>query len=53
MSYKVCCNKHRELNFIIPANLDEAKALDSFTYIRAMNKHLEENPNCKMMRVKE
>ena len=50
MSYKVYCKNHKKLSFVIPQNLDEAKALDSFVSIKEMANHLENYPSCKMIR---
>ena len=53
MSYKVQCNNHKAIKFTIPNNLTEAKELNAFPDMREMAQHLRDNPNCKMLRVKD
>jgi hypothetical protein len=51
--YKIKCNNHKKIRFVIPKNISEAKELNSFPEMRDMAEHLREYPKCKMLRVKD
>lgn len=44
------CKNHREIKFSIPENVEECISLNSFQEIKSCELHLENNPNCKLIK---
>jgi len=50
MTYRATCCNHKQIQFDIPQNVDEATTLDAWRQIKSIENHLKKNPKCKMIR---
>jgi len=49
---KYICKNHKQVEFLIPENVEECISFNSFQEIKSCESHLQ-NPNCQLIEVKE
>ena len=50
---KYICKNHKQMEFLIPENIEECILFNSFQEIKSCELHVEKNFDCKLIELKE